>query len=269
MPAARRTSRRAATLVARAAAMIGQDKILASPLAMAGVAATRRRRPLARSAPARRRPARARARALAAASRDTLRALMRASSPRGTGTALAGIPGDVAGKSGTAEYGGGDPPPDPRLVHRLPRRRRARRAGRERPLRRHGRRADRRPSSPRWGHAVTPGSSAVRLLRSAALNDITRRAGPGTVTSEHAVRPRPGRAGRSQDSASGSRSLSGRHSLASLDDAVHAAQRRERREAAELLDRDVLHLDLCWTRGVEAIYSSSRSPRAAGAVRAG
>ncbi len=29
----------------------------------------------------------------------------------GTGTALAGVPGEVLGKSGTAEYGGGDPPP--------------------------------------------------------------------------------------------------------------------------------------------------------------
>jgi cell division protein FtsI/penicillin-binding protein 2 len=29
----------------------------------------------------------------------------------GTGTALAGAPGEVAGKSGTAEFGGGDPPP--------------------------------------------------------------------------------------------------------------------------------------------------------------
>ncbi len=29
----------------------------------------------------------------------------------GTGTALAAIPGEVHGKSGTAEYGGGDPPP--------------------------------------------------------------------------------------------------------------------------------------------------------------
>ena len=28
-----------------------------------------------------------------------------------TGTALSAIPGDPAGKSGTAEYGGGDPPP--------------------------------------------------------------------------------------------------------------------------------------------------------------
>ena len=29
----------------------------------------------------------------------------------GTGTALAGLPCAPAGKSGTAEYGGGDPPP--------------------------------------------------------------------------------------------------------------------------------------------------------------
>jgi cell division protein FtsI/penicillin-binding protein 2 len=29
----------------------------------------------------------------------------------GTGTALAAVPGEVAGKSGTAEYGGGNPPP--------------------------------------------------------------------------------------------------------------------------------------------------------------
>jgi cell division protein FtsI/penicillin-binding protein 2 len=29
----------------------------------------------------------------------------------GTGTALAGISGQPAGKSGTAEYGSGDPPP--------------------------------------------------------------------------------------------------------------------------------------------------------------
>jgi cell division protein FtsI/penicillin-binding protein 2 len=29
----------------------------------------------------------------------------------GTGTALASVPGEPAGKSGTAEFGGGDPPP--------------------------------------------------------------------------------------------------------------------------------------------------------------
>ena len=41
----------------------------------------------------------------------TLRTLMRDVVTGGTGTALAGVPGSVIGKSGTAEYGGGDPPP--------------------------------------------------------------------------------------------------------------------------------------------------------------
>ena len=36
---------------------------------------------------------------------------MRSVVTSGTGTALAGVPGEPAGKSGTAEYGGGDPPP--------------------------------------------------------------------------------------------------------------------------------------------------------------
>ncbi len=36
---------------------------------------------------------------------------MRAVVTSGTGTALGGVPGEVRGKSGTAEYGGGDPPP--------------------------------------------------------------------------------------------------------------------------------------------------------------
>jgi hypothetical protein len=39
----------------------------------------------------------------------------------GSGTALAGVDGEVRGKSGTAEFGGGDPPPTQRVVHRLPR----------------------------------------------------------------------------------------------------------------------------------------------------
>jgi cell division protein FtsI/penicillin-binding protein 2 len=48
---------------------------------------------------------------LDASVRDTLRTLTRAVVTEGTGTALAGVPGDVHGKSGTAEFGGGDPPP--------------------------------------------------------------------------------------------------------------------------------------------------------------
>jgi cell division protein FtsI/penicillin-binding protein 2 len=96
--------------VARAATMIGQDRILASPLAMAGVAATvadgRWRAPrLIDDDPQRTGPA------LADGERATLRELMRSVVTSGTGTALAAVPGEVAGKTGTAEYGGGDPPP--------------------------------------------------------------------------------------------------------------------------------------------------------------
>ena len=48
---------------------------------------------------------------LAASERDTLRGLMRLVVTEGSGTALAGVAGEVRGKSGTAEFGGGDPPP--------------------------------------------------------------------------------------------------------------------------------------------------------------
>jgi cell division protein FtsI/penicillin-binding protein 2 len=97
--------------VAHAAAMIGQDRITATPLAMAGVAAAvadgrwRAPRLLAddRSVAGPRLPAQEVA---------TLRELMRGVVTHGTGaSALAGLPGDVIGKSGTAEFGGGDPPP--------------------------------------------------------------------------------------------------------------------------------------------------------------
>jgi cell division protein FtsI/penicillin-binding protein 2 len=96
--------------VERAATMIGQDRIVASPLAMAGVAATvadgRWRAPRLvatdrhQSGPA-----------LDQGELSTLRTLMRSVVTSGTGTALATVPGEVAGKSGTAEYGGGNPPP--------------------------------------------------------------------------------------------------------------------------------------------------------------
>jgi cell division protein FtsI/penicillin-binding protein 2 len=50
--------------------------------------------------------------ALPASELATLRDLMRQVVTRGTAaTALAGVPGEVAGKTGTAEFGGGDPPP--------------------------------------------------------------------------------------------------------------------------------------------------------------
>jgi len=96
--------------VGKAAMMIGQDRIVASPLAMAGVAATvaagRWRAP--RILPTAERGGGG---ALDPATLATLRGLMRSVVTSGTGTALAGLPGEVRGKSGTAEYGGGDPPP--------------------------------------------------------------------------------------------------------------------------------------------------------------
>jgi len=96
--------------VERAASMIGQDRIVASPLAMAGVAATvangRWHRPrLVATDEHRTGPA------LDQDELTTLRTLMRSVVTSGTGTALAVVPGEVAGKSGTAEYGSGNPPP--------------------------------------------------------------------------------------------------------------------------------------------------------------
>ena len=109
VPAARSQVPPGRTKVERAASMIGQARILTSPLAMAGVAGTvaagvwhppsltpgdgRGEIPLERGEAA------------------TLRRLMRGVVTDGSGTALAGLPGQPAGKSGTAEYGGGDPPP--------------------------------------------------------------------------------------------------------------------------------------------------------------
>jgi cell division protein FtsI/penicillin-binding protein 2 len=96
--------------VARAATMIGQDRILTSPLAMAGVAATvadgRWRAPRLVASDRRQSGPRLGEREV-----TTLRSLMRSVVTSGTGTALAGASGEVAGKSGTAEFGGGDPPP--------------------------------------------------------------------------------------------------------------------------------------------------------------
>jgi cell division protein FtsI/penicillin-binding protein 2 len=94
---------------AQASMMIGQDRILASPLSMAGVAATvaegRWRAPrLVTTDPK-----------TAADPPDsgeiaTLRTLMRKVVTEGTGTALANVPGEPSGKSGTAEFGNENPP---------------------------------------------------------------------------------------------------------------------------------------------------------------
>jgi cell division protein FtsI/penicillin-binding protein 2 len=97
-------------VAATAAAMIGQDRILASPLGMAGVIATvadgswRPPRlvsedPRSDGAP------------LDPPIVDQLRALTREVVTSGTGTALSSLSGEPHGKSGTAEFGRGDPLP--------------------------------------------------------------------------------------------------------------------------------------------------------------
>ena len=90
--------------------MIGQQRIVASPLAMAGVAATvaegRWRSP--RLLVSDRHQAGSR---LAEEEAVGLRRLMRLVVTGGTGTALASARGKVAAKTGTAEFGSGTPPP--------------------------------------------------------------------------------------------------------------------------------------------------------------
>lgn len=101
---------RTADPVDQASSMIGQGRILVSPLAMAGVVATvvdgrwHAPRVLA-SDPRDQGPP------LPAGDLDELRSMMRDVVTSGTGTALAGVGGEPIGKSGTAEYGSGDPPP--------------------------------------------------------------------------------------------------------------------------------------------------------------
>lgn len=96
--------------VEQAAQMIGQGRVLVSPLALAGIAATvadgRWRGPRLIDSDPRAQGPRVEAEVL-----RELRSLMRAVVRSGTGTALADVPGEVAGKTGTAEYGSGDPPP--------------------------------------------------------------------------------------------------------------------------------------------------------------
>ncbi|MGQ7297845.1 penicillin-binding transpeptidase domain-containing protein [Quadrisphaera sp. KR29] len=106
--------------VARAAASIGQGTVLASPAAMAVAAATIARgswtapRLVLDPAPA---PDAADAPAGAAPQPDAarlavVRDLMRQVATSGTASALADVPGaPVSAKTGTAEYGSGDPPP--------------------------------------------------------------------------------------------------------------------------------------------------------------
>jgi cell division protein FtsI/penicillin-binding protein 2 len=96
--------------IERAASMIGQHRIIASPLAMAGVAATvangRWRAPRLLASDSRRAGS-----PLAEEEAVTLRRLMRSVVTDGTAAALVGVPGEVAAKTGTAEFGGGNRPP--------------------------------------------------------------------------------------------------------------------------------------------------------------
>jgi cell division protein FtsI/penicillin-binding protein 2 len=95
--------------VEHAAAVIGQGRILVSPLVMAGVAATaqsgewHRPRLVADDPEETGAPLEARV-------AEDLRTLMRTVITSGTGTALAGVLGEPIGKSGTAEFGSEDPP---------------------------------------------------------------------------------------------------------------------------------------------------------------
>jgi len=98
------------SLVDRAASMIGQGRVLMSPLGMALVAGTvssgQARTPslvLGQGG----QPA---AEPLPAALADDLRAIMRMVVTQGTATSLRGLPGGVAAKTGTAEYGTAVPP---------------------------------------------------------------------------------------------------------------------------------------------------------------
>lgn len=96
--------------VDQASSIIGQGRILVSPLAMAGVVATvvdgRWRAPRVLAADPRDQGS-----PLPAAELAELRSMMRDVITSGTGTALSGVAGAPIGKSGTAEYGSGDPPP--------------------------------------------------------------------------------------------------------------------------------------------------------------
>jgi cell division protein FtsI/penicillin-binding protein 2 len=93
-----------------AAAAIGQGRVLASPLHMASVAAAVASGAWRPPAMVQGEPPAVEPRQLDPQLVGQLRSLMRAVVTEGSGTALRGIPG-VAGKSGTAEFGQGDPLP--------------------------------------------------------------------------------------------------------------------------------------------------------------
>jgi cell division protein FtsI/penicillin-binding protein 2 len=97
----------------RAADMIGQGKVLASPLAMAAVAASvAKGTTVVPALVAGTTPKAAPAQPLTASEAEQLRALMHAVVEQGSGAALASLqPPEVLAKTGTAEYGTGSPLP--------------------------------------------------------------------------------------------------------------------------------------------------------------
>ena len=177
----------AATRVARAATMIGQDRIVASPLAMAGVAATvadgrwhaprlvdERRAPHGHGAGRRR------------ASRPCA-TLMRSVVTSGTGTALAVGARRGRGQERHRRVRRRRPAADARLVHRLPRRPRHRRPRRERaaPAARSPRRSP-SASSTRWGRERELSSAGARGA-SAALTASPRGSEPTSAVAARAA----------------------------------------------------------------------------------
>ncbi len=92
-----------------AASVIGQGRILVSPLVMAGVAAAVQSGEWHKPRLVSDDPEEA-GEPLGTANSNELRTLMRSVVTSGTGTALAAVPGEPIGKSGTAEFGTDDPP---------------------------------------------------------------------------------------------------------------------------------------------------------------
>ena len=107
------TEAEAGSATGHAASMIGQGKVLASPMAMAAVAASvaRGRTVVPRLLPGRRTDGTAPTPALTGAEAARLRLLMRGVVTRGSGSFLASLPGaPVLAKTGTAEFGDQQPP---------------------------------------------------------------------------------------------------------------------------------------------------------------
>jgi cell division protein FtsI/penicillin-binding protein 2 len=103
-----RTAAEAGSVTGHAASMIGQGKVLASPMAMAAVAASVGRGSLVvpRLLPAHKTDATPPAAPLTAREAAQLRSLMRGVVTRGSGSFLASLPGaPVVAKTGTAEFG--------------------------------------------------------------------------------------------------------------------------------------------------------------------